>query len=112
MVTVNFINLKKEEDKLFMNRDSLSIVNQTNRMNATTKQYTEKKRNWKNPNKIKMLLKFEYVSTELNDWDVTVNSTLCTDAVSTSLLMINHVFPRSLDREIGFKSNTVQEYSN
>lgn len=35
-----------------------------------------------------------------------------TDVVSTSLLMINHVFLRSLGLEIGFKSNTVQEYSD
>lgn len=64
-----------------------------------------------------MLLKSEYVPTALNDWDVTVNlyfasTDKCTNVVSTSLLMSNRAFLRSLDLEIEFKSNTVQEYSD
>lgn len=42
-----------------MKRDSLNIANQTNTVNATTKQYLEINETEKNPDKIKMLLKFE-----------------------------------------------------
>lgn len=50
-----------------------------------------KKWNWKNPDKIKMLLKFQCVPTALNGWDVTVNSRLSQLGISTAWIYVNRI---------------------